>query len=68
MTEDRDVAVASIRLARRLMATKRMSGFAPDEFAPGPHIDSDDELTEAAGRIATTIFHPVGTARMGQRR
>ncbi len=64
--EDRDVAVASIRLARKLMDTRRMSAFTPGEFAPGPAIDSDEELAEAAGRIATTIFHPVGTAKMGQ--
>ena len=64
--EDRDVAVASIRLARKLMGTRRMSAFTPGEFAPGPAIDSDEELAEAAGRIATTIFHPVGTAKMGQ--
>lgn len=65
-TEDRDVAVASIRLARRLMASRRMAGYGPSEVAPGTHIDSDEDLQEAAGRIATTIFHPVGTARMGR--
>ncbi len=64
--EDVDVAVASIRLARRLMATSRMQQFAPDEVAPGKVLDSDAALAEAAGRIATTIFHPVGTARMGR--
>jgi choline dehydrogenase len=62
---DRDVAVQSIRQARRLMATRRMAEFAPAEFKPGPEIASDDELARAAGDISTTIFHPVGTARMG---
>jgi choline dehydrogenase len=63
--EDRDVAVASIRLARKLMATRRMADFKPVEEKPGAEIRSDAELAEAAGRIATTIFHPVGTAKMG---
>jgi choline dehydrogenase len=63
--EDRDVAVESIRLARRLLATRRMAEFRPVEAQPGIDVQSDEELAEAAGRIATTIFHPVGTARMG---
>ena len=63
--EDRDVAVDSIRLARKLMATKRMAGFHSVEEKPGAAVQSDEDLGEAAGRIATTIFHPVGTARMG---
>jgi choline dehydrogenase len=63
---DRKVAADSIRHARRLMATDRMAEFQPDEMKPGAHISSDDELAIAAGDIATTIFHPVGTAKMGQ--
>ena len=63
--EDRDVAVESIRLARKLMTTKRMAGFKPIEEKPGAEIQSDEEVAGAAGRIATTIFHPVGTAKMG---
>ena len=63
--EDRDVAVASIRLARRLMATKRLAQYHPQEVAPGVDLQGDEVLAEAAGRIATTIFHPVGTTRMG---
>jgi len=64
--QDRDVAVASIRLARRLMATDRLKRYAPAEMAPGAEIVSDPDLVEAAGRVATTIFHPVGTAKMGR--
>jgi choline dehydrogenase len=64
--EDRDVAVDSIRLARKLMATNRMAGFKPVEEKPGADVQSEEELAEAAGRIATTIFHPVSTARMGR--
>ena len=42
-----------------------MQPHAPEEFLPGPEFQSDAELAEAAGRIGTTIFHPVGTAKMG---
>ncbi len=63
--EDRDVAVGSIRLARQLMAAKRMAEFRPTEEKPGAELQSEEDLVEAAGRIATTIFHPVGTAKMG---
>ena len=59
------MAVDSIRLARKLMATKRMAGFKPIEEKPGAAVQSEEDLAEAAGRIATTIFHPVGTAKMG---
>ncbi|MBD3764469.1 MAG: GMC family oxidoreductase N-terminal domain-containing protein [Rhodobacterales bacterium] len=63
--EDRAVATASITLARRLMATRRMAPYRPQETAPGPDITAPEALAEAAGRIATTIFHPVGTVAMG---
>lgn len=62
---DREVAAASIRAARRLMATRRLERHRPEEFKPGAHLQTDEELAQAAGDIATTIFHPVGTARMG---
>ncbi|MEP3266298.1 MAG: GMC oxidoreductase, partial [Hyphomicrobiales bacterium] len=62
---DKRVAADSIRHARALMATKRMAEFTPQEFKPGTHIASDEDLAKAAGDIATTIFHPVGTAKMG---
>ena len=62
---DKVVAVESIRHARKLMATDYMSQYHPEEIKPGPQIDSNDELLKAAGNIATTIFHPVGTAKMG---
>jgi choline dehydrogenase len=47
------------------MATGRLRGFAPTELKPGPDVSSDADLARAAGDIATTIFHPVATARMG---
>ena len=62
---DKRVAADSIRHARALMATNRMAEFQPEEFKPGTHIASDEELAKAAGDIATTIFHPVGTLKMG---
>lgn len=62
---DRLVAADSIRHARKLMNTQRMAQFSPEEIKPGPHIASDQELAKSAGDIATTIFHPVGTAKMG---
>jgi len=62
---DRMVAADSIRHARKLMATERMKEFSPDEIKPGPTVSSDADLAKAAGDIATTIFHPVGTAKMG---
>lgn len=62
---DRIVAARAIRLTRRIMAQEPMARYRPQEFKPGPGGDSDEELAQAAGRIASTIFHPVGTARMG---
>ncbi len=62
---DRMVAVRAIRLTRRIMAQDPMARHHPQEFKPGPGGDSDEDLAQAAGRIASTIFHPVGTVRMG---
>ncbi|MBI5128617.1 MAG: GMC family oxidoreductase N-terminal domain-containing protein [Rhodopseudomonas palustris] len=63
---DRVVAVDSIRHARKLMATERLRGYRPIELKPGPSITTEEQLARAAGDIATTIFHPVATARMGR--
>ncbi|CAN0509695.1 unnamed protein product, partial [Laminaria digitata] len=62
---DRRVAVEAIRMTRRIVNQPAMAQFSPEEFKPGPSIQSDDDLARAAGDIATTIFHPVGTAKMG---
>src|SRR6185312_3599918 len=62
---DRRVAAEAIRLTRRIMAAKPMAPHAPEEFRPGSDRQSDEDLARAAGEIGTTIFHPVGTARMG---
>ena len=62
---DQRVAVDSIRLTRRLAAAPALARYAPQELKPGANLQSDDELARAAGEIGTTIFHPVGTAKMG---
>jgi choline dehydrogenase len=62
---DRQVAADSIRLARKVMASDAMQPFEPREHLPGPLVRSDEDLARAAGDIGTTIFHPVGTCRMG---
>lgn len=63
--EDRHVAADAIRITRRLMQQPALKPFAPDELVPGVKSE-DEDLSRAAGDIGTTIFHPVGTARMGR--
>ncbi len=63
--EDRQVAADSIRLTRRIVAGKALARYSPEEFVPGAQFSSDEDLAEAAGQVGTTIFHPVGTCRMG---
>ena len=63
--EDRRVAADSIRLTRRIMAQPALAKHQPSEHLPGDGAETDEALAEAAGRIGTTIFHPVGTCRMG---
>jgi choline dehydrogenase len=65
--EDRCIAASAIRLTRRIAAQPALKPFRPDEYLPGTAVRNDDEqaLIKAAGDIGTTIFHPVGTAKMG---
>jgi choline dehydrogenase-like flavoprotein len=65
--QDRRVAAHSIRLTRRIAAQPALAPFHPDEYLPGKTVRDDDEqaLIKAAGDIGTTVFHPVGTAKMG---
>ncbi len=65
--EDRGIAVKAIRLTRRIVAQPALAPFHPAEYLPGATVPDDDEraLAKAAGDIGTTIFHPVGTAKMG---
>jgi choline dehydrogenase len=64
--EDRRIAAESLRLTRRIVGQPAMARYAPKEVKPGAQYESDDELARLAGDIATTIFHPVGTTRMGR--
>jgi choline dehydrogenase-like flavoprotein len=66
--EDRRVAADSIRITRQIVAQPALAMFRPEEYLPGQQVRDDDEaaLEHAAGDIGTTIFHPVGTARMGR--
>jgi choline dehydrogenase-like flavoprotein len=62
---DKRTAAAAIRLTRRIMAAPALARYRPEEFKPGPQAQTEAELIRAAGDIGTTIFHPVGTCRMG---
>ena len=62
---DRKIAADSLRLTRRIVAQPALQKYAPQEFKPGTQYESDAELAQLAGDIATTIFHPVGTTKMG---
>jgi choline dehydrogenase len=63
--EDRRVAVDAMRFTRRIMAAKALSRYEPEEYRPGLEIQDDFSLEKAAGELGTTIFHPVGTCKMG---
>jgi choline dehydrogenase len=63
--DDLRIAVIGLKYTRRIMAAKALARFAPEEFLPGPALTSDADLQRAAGDLGTTIFHPVGTCRMG---
>ncbi|RZJ20522.1 MAG: choline dehydrogenase [Haliea sp.] len=64
--EDRQVAADSLRVTRRIVSQSALAGYQPEEFRPGVQFQSDEELARLAGDIATTIFHPVGTTKMGR--
>lgn len=63
--EDRRVAVEGLKFTRRIMASDALSDFSPEELKPGPDIQTEEDLARAAGDLGTTIFHPVGTCKMG---
>ena len=64
--EDRRIAAESLRLTRRIVAQPALARYQPEEFKPGVQFQTDAELARLAGDIATTIFHPVGTCKMGR--
>jgi choline dehydrogenase len=63
---DQQVAADAMRLTRRIASAPALSPYSPEEFKPGILFDTDEALTTAAGDIGTTIFHPVGTCKMGR--
>ncbi|WP_447893941.1 GMC family oxidoreductase [Vreelandella sp. GE22] len=65
-TEDQKVAVDSLRVTRHIAAQPAFARYKPQEVKPGAQYQSDEELTRLAGDIGTTIFHPVGSTRMGK--
>ncbi|MEZ5662535.1 MAG: GMC family oxidoreductase N-terminal domain-containing protein [Burkholderiaceae bacterium] len=64
--EDRRVAADSLRVTRRIVGQPALEKYRPEEFKPGPQYQTDEELARLAGDIASTIFHPVGTTKMGR--
>ena len=62
---DRQIAANALKLTRRIISAPAMKKYAPEEYLPGPQVATDEDLARAAGDIATTIFHPVGTCKMG---
>ena len=62
---DQKVAADSMRFTRRIMAANALAKYSPEEWRPGSNVDDDSRLVKAAGDLGTTIFHPVGTCRMG---
>jgi choline dehydrogenase len=64
--EDRRVAVDAMRFTRRIMAAKALAKYQPEEYRPGIAVEKDSDLERVAGELGTTIFHPVGTCKMGR--
>jgi choline dehydrogenase len=64
--EDRQVAADSLRVTRRIVAQAALAKYQPEEWKPGTQYETDEDLARLAGDIATTIFHPVGTTKMGR--
>ena len=63
---DRHTAADAIRITRAIVAAPALAKYRPQEFKPGPSYRTEEELVQAAGLIGTTIFHPVGTCKMGK--
>jgi len=63
--EDQRVAVDALRLVRQVVSMPALRKYRPEEYKPGASLTTDDELLHGAREIGTTIFHPVGTAKMG---
>ena len=63
---DRRVAVDAMRFTRRIMAAGALAKYQPEEYRPGIEVQTDQSLEKSAGELGTTIFHPVGTCKMGR--
>ncbi len=63
--EDQDIAVNGLKFTRRIMQAEALARFSPEEWKPGPELTTDEQLLDAARNLGTTIFHPVGTCKMG---
>jgi len=63
--EDRNIAIRGLRFTREIMASKALEKYQPVEWKPGPELRTDEQLARAASELGTTIFHPVGTCKMG---
>ena len=64
--QDKKVAADSLRVTRRIVSQNALAGYQPEEYKPGVQFQTDEDLSRLAGDIATTIFHPVGTTKMGR--
>ena len=65
--DDRDVAAKGLKIVRKIMLeTETFKKYEPEEYRPGAHITDDEELVQAASEYSQTIFHPVGTCKMGK--
>jgi len=65
--EDRRIAAAGLKLTRKIvLESETFKKFSPEEYRPGPHLTEDEDILKAAADYAQTIFHPVGTCKMGQ--
>ena len=64
--EDRRIAVEGMRFTRRIMAAKALAKYRPEEYRPGVAVQDEKSMEKAAGELGTTIFHPVGTCKMGR--
>jgi choline dehydrogenase len=66
-SEDRRIAAAGLKLTRKIvLESETFKKFSPEEYRPGPHLTEDEDILKAAADYAQTIFHPVGTCKMGQ--
>ena len=62
---DQEIAVQGLKFTRKIMQADALKPYAPQEWKPGPTLTTDEQLLEAARNLGTTIFHPVGTCKMG---